>query len=337
MNVYFAHLGDSLLAAGQTNAEALMALKPWLLGLDQVCEVQHADHADAILLPERVGYKDWRYRRKLLNDPFIAAHLHRLYTLNQDDGAHGLLKGAYTSLPTSRLDPRRHVVIPYPRFPNAQAFTIHPDQLPAPTRLASWRGNTKSAAIRRHLLAAFSNHADVLIETSSRWLDHGPSELKRYVEVIGTGKFSLCPRGFSPMTYRLYESMALGRVPVVLADDLALPEGPSWAEFVIQIPEHEYQQLPAILQQYEHQWQHMGQSARQAWERYFNADQGLASTARALHGLIRRNLQQPTHPSEDRARCRAWSLAWSNGWTLPQRLSRQARRRLRLERSESRL
>ena len=44
-----------------------------------------------------------------------------------------------------------------------------------------------------------------------------------YIEVISKSYFSLCPRGFGPTSFRLYESIELGSVPVYISDDFLLP------------------------------------------------------------------------------------------------------------------
>ena len=40
----------------------------------------------------------------------------------------------------------------------------------------------------------------------------------RHTELVGRSKFVLCPRGLGPSTFRLYETMSAGRVPVIISD-----------------------------------------------------------------------------------------------------------------------
>ena len=46
---------------------------------------------------------------------------------------------------------------------------------------------------------------------------------QKYIETISKSYFSLCPRGFGPTSFRLYESIELGSVPVYISDDFLLP------------------------------------------------------------------------------------------------------------------
>ncbi len=64
---------------------------------------------------------------------------------------------------------------------------------------------------------------------------HIPSET--YVEYIRSTIFNLCPEGFSPWSPRLYESMLLGAIPLILADSIVLPfeRFIDWRSFTIKI------------------------------------------------------------------------------------------------------
>jgi hypothetical protein len=65
---------------------------------------------------------------------------------------------------------------------------------------------------------------------------------------IGTmSKYMLCPRGASPNSYRIYESMSYGAIPVIIADQLVLPFGIDWAGCAIQIPENSISSIDKIL------------------------------------------------------------------------------------------
>lgn len=52
---------------------------------------------------------------------------------------------------------------------------------------------------------------------------------KRYNEIISNSRFSLCPEGAGPNSLRIWESMAVGTVPVIIAEDWIAP-GPSGNE-----------------------------------------------------------------------------------------------------------
>ncbi|MBA2269339.1 MAG: exostosin family protein [Chthoniobacterales bacterium] len=52
---------------------------------------------------------------------------------------------------------------------------------------------------------------------------------RRYADITKASKFVLCPRGLSVSSIRLFETMKMGRVPVILSDGWVEPPGPAWA------------------------------------------------------------------------------------------------------------
>ena len=166
------------------------------------------------------------------------------------------------------------------------------------------------------------------METTDAWFNHEADEKEHYVDVLLSGKFSLCPAGWAPVTFRIYESMALGICPVILADDYVPPLGPDWPSFSIQIPEKYFSRIESILAQQEGHAAEMGRRAREAWDRYFSPN--------AIFGFYAKALLECVHSGGERSRegefrrWRSWKMYWSNRWTLPQRLgiklARTARR-----------
>lgn len=61
---------------------------------------------------------------------------------------------------------------------------------------------------------------------------------RRYVDLLRRTVFSLCPSGSGPNTIRVWESLALGAVPVILADGLRLPGDPMlWQQAAVFVRE----------------------------------------------------------------------------------------------------
>ena len=85
--------------------------------------------------------------------------------------------------------------------------------------------------------------------------------------------FVLCPRGKAPSSYRIFEAMKAGRVPVIIADEWVPPAGPSWPEFSLRVPEAHLQNLPQILERLADRGPEMGLRASEAWDRWFSREQ----------------------------------------------------------------
>ncbi|KAB1226772.1 putative glucuronoxylan glucuronosyltransferase IRX7 [Morella rubra] len=71
-----------------------------------------------------------------------------------------------------------------------------------------------------------------------------------YQSEIARSVFCLCPRGWAPWSPRLVESVALGCVPVVIADDIRLPfpTAVNWSEISVRVAEKDVEKLGEILE-----------------------------------------------------------------------------------------
>lgn len=74
---------------------------------------------------------------------------------------------------------------------------------------------------------------------------------RRYNEVLSDSVFSLCPEGAGPNTLRIWESLATGAIPVIIADDWippTVPESPaSLTDCCIFVPSSEIDSIFTLL------------------------------------------------------------------------------------------
>ena len=103
----------------------------------------------------------------------------------------------------------------------------------------SFMGSFATHPVRRKLAQELSAREDCLIIDTGKWHFEGNAEKqkensKKYSEILGDTKYSLCPRGTGPSTIRLWESLAMGSVPVILSDFLKMPlemeSDPMWLQ-----------------------------------------------------------------------------------------------------------
>jgi hypothetical protein len=145
--------------------------------------------------------------------------------------------------------------------------------------LYSFVGDLQTAPVRK-VLATLEHPRGLFVDTSAQsqtvmWA--GTPRQKtffwdRYAKIARRSKFILCPRGLAPSSIRLFETMRLGRVPVILADEWVRPEGPVWDTFSLQIPERDAASVLQIMLEKEADAYEMGLQARAEWEKYFAPD-----------------------------------------------------------------
>lgn len=73
--------------------------------------------------------------------------------------------------------------------------------------------------------------------------------LEKYENLIKSSHFFLCPRGYGPASFRLYESIELGTIPVYISDEFVLPFDDiiNWNKFSVIIKKNKIGKLPKIL------------------------------------------------------------------------------------------
>jgi hypothetical protein len=146
--------------------------------------------------------------------------------------------------------------------------------------LFSFMGSARNAPVReklgtlRHPRAFFQNTTADFDRILQRKMDRQErlDYDRRYAEVTKASKFVLCPRGLSASSIRLFETMRMGRAPVILSDAWARPLDVAWDEFAIQVREKDFAQIPNLLERREAEAVEMGRRARTAWEQHFAED-----------------------------------------------------------------
>jgi len=280
----------------------------------QVEEVGTFQEADICIIREFSSYKGHRYAKRLMEDRVLGPFLHKLLTINTEDGPTGLLKGLYTSLPKSRYDARVHRAVPYAVNPETPSQAI-------PTRpyLASWRGNVRSNPIRRRLVALYGKSPGFQIEATESWFNHDQRERMHYAELMKSSSFSLCPAGWAQATNRIYESMAQSVAPVIIADEYVPPSGPDWEKVALFIPESRIKALPTILAIKLDGAEIMGREAGAAWSAFFSPKAIHRYYASSLVDLVL-SPDCITTSEAERNRINSLAIRWKNGWTFPQRV-----------------
>jgi len=109
---------------------------------------------------------------------------------------------------------------------------------------------------------------------------------QHYCNISNESYFILAPRGIGPCTYRLFESMQIGRVPVIISDAWVKIPGIDWDKFSITVPECQILLIPQILNERKKDAVEMGKVARQIWEEHFSPEISLQKITIAAKELL---------------------------------------------------
>ena len=95
--------------------------------------------------------------------------------------------------------------------------------------------------IRYKLLNEINQKPGVFINAMNWSENIAQDKIKLFKEVTETSIFSLCPRGYGATSYRLYEAMQLGAIPVYISNKHLLPwsDELDWKKFCVIVEEKE--------------------------------------------------------------------------------------------------
>jgi hypothetical protein len=249
----------------------------------------------------------------------------RLFCINYEDGPPGFLPGLHSSLESFRLDEALHLSWPHLKLPNEQAERQGDADDPSPLDLLFTFSGACSHPLRRRLFDNFEERPGrYKVREIKRWYDHNDTERLQYVVDIRNSKFVLCPRGIASYSHRILETMALGRVPVVIADDW-VPFSIAESGYCLRIAEADLQQVERLLQDAEAQFPVLQAQARAVFTKYFAPARRYTvalSQLASLHARVGNTLTAQAHLKRWNSRA-FWQ---SNGWCVEQRVVRKLRK-----------
>ncbi|MEM9022402.1 MAG: exostosin family protein [Bacteroidota bacterium] len=194
--------------------------------------------------------------------------------------------------------------------PNGAYFTVclHADapreKLPANTLVFSAGGNRGNhplplvcspvpaqKPVKRDVLCSFTGSATHPVRTELQqlfgnqpgydirvrpWKARVPrQEQSTFLELANRSVFSLCPRGYGKTSYRLYEVLQLGSIPVYVYDQPWLPYEKlvDWKQLAVLVPTTKVKDLDRILRSYRpDRIEAMRQRLREAYPRHFSLE-----------------------------------------------------------------
>ena len=236
--------------------------------------------------------------------PYAKRYPDKSFLFDPSDRIIPFLPGIYASVRRYQYDRSRVRSGFFPVVADHDWITYDPNGRP-PELLFSCIGDLRGHRVREAI--ATLRHPRALIRDTGddpANVDGHPAAFyerfhRDFAEAMSNSSFTLCPRGAGPSTFRLFETMKAGRVPVILSDEWVAPEGPAWPSFSITVPERDVNRVPEILEAHEHAALAMGRTAREQWDLWF-------SESACFHRIVE------------------WCLSIQRSRRLPERLMRVA-------------
>jgi hypothetical protein len=231
--------------------------------------VDDPDLADVILFVENSRYHADYFFSRLKRNPLVKKYPQKVYMYNAHDKPWLVLPGLYASMPKRFFNKDYIAAVPYIESINPY---IKYDPAVKPEFLFSFIGSPNSPP-RRNILRLKHPRGVAKPSGNNMFANGDLKDVKlKYAESLVQSKFILCPRGAGTSSFRIFETMQAGRVPVIISDDWVAPDGPNWNEFALFIPERGVDRIPMILEQEEVNWPKRSELSRKAWESFFAPD-----------------------------------------------------------------
>lgn len=130
--------------------------------------------------------------------------------------------------------------------------------------------------IRNQLISHWANDEDFIFGMQQYWMETVPKKnLSLFKALTSKSKFTLCPRGYGKSSFRLYECIQLGSVPVYVSDSHYLPwtDKLDWSKFCVLITPEQIPNLKNILNEYsDEKINNMIKYAQEIYNDYFSLD-----------------------------------------------------------------
>jgi Exostosin family len=277
------------------------------------------EKADLVIYVEPWYIKMRDYVNTLLSQDLIIKHPNRCFVIDCADTSWALVPGVYTGLKFSQLDRSRFRSGGYLTEYNPICEQIYQQKKDVDPKLLFSFSGYASSPVRLKIFETNFSRDDISIRRTYEWCDHSHAQKLFYVEEIMNSKFVLCPRGNCASSIRLFETMKMGKVPIIISDEWVPPDGPEWLKFSIRVNESRFNELPEIIKSYEPNASAMGKLAREAWENWFSPD---IIYIRMLNYIESIYLERDSDHDERKYQQEwlSWNFQWKRGWTPVQRV-----------------
>jgi hypothetical protein len=139
----------------------------------------------------------------------------------------------------------------------------------------SFVGSINTSPIREKLFKLYSTDSDFIFD-NQQWVPNIPTErLNAFVDITQKSRFALCPRGYGAQSFRLYEVLQIGTIPVIVYDKPWFPFNDEilWSDFAVLVHVDEIGNLKQKLKNITPtQQQIMISKGREIYNKYFTFD-----------------------------------------------------------------
>jgi hypothetical protein len=261
--------------------------------------------ADIILFTDLHLHQDAELR-SLRKHHLWKQYAHKILVYDERDRATLPLRGLFVSLEKQKFNDKRHRSCAYYKIKEFSQDALAQE----PDLLFAFVGSI-THPIREQVLKL--SHPRAIVVEAKNFVFYSNSEQDaqrlKFENIMARTKFSLCPRGHGTSSFRLFETMANGRVPVIISDDWVPLDEIVNADCAIFIPEKDVSKIPQILEEAEPEYERMSRLAKKVFDENFSNETHFHNLIEKCVSLQKENLIDisPQFPAEYyRLKCTSW-------------------------------
>jgi hypothetical protein len=152
---------------------------------------------------------------------------------------------------------------------------FHAPRVLALQKLVSSRLVSPNFILREH--SAFHASKGLMAENVEQ--EYVENFRRQYFDNIVGSDYTLCARGNGNFSFRLYETLALGRIPIFIDTDCALPleNQIDWQRYCVWVDEKQIGRIDKIVKEFhdrlnKQQFEQLQKDCRQLWEEYLRPE-----------------------------------------------------------------
>jgi hypothetical protein len=129
--------------------------------------------------------------------------------------------------------------------------------------------------IRQEMINVLNSNQKYLLKYK-QWTDKvSNNQLEEFMDITSRSVFTLCPRGYGRNSFRMYEAMQLGSIPVYIFDEdwRAFKSDVNWDDFSVSVHYSQLNQLDSILTQIsQDRIKQMSENAIKVYDDFFSLE-----------------------------------------------------------------
>ena len=102
----------------------------------------------------------------------------------------------------------------------------------------------------RRVICNMLQQPDVIIKCRGTWhyeIRDRADNTKEYINILSRSRFALCPRGTGAGIIRFWEALQAGAIPILISDDMQLPQKWDWGNTIIRVRESDAGKVDKIV------------------------------------------------------------------------------------------